>query len=805
MGDVYLAEDTRLGRKVALKMLPASYQYDAERRSRFLKEARTASALRSPNIAAIYDIGEHLGAMFIVMEYVEGELLSRKISREPLPVSEALGIAAQIADALDEAHQINIIHRDVKSSNIIVTDRGLAKVLDFGIAKVIGGAPNESDDSPSLSQKTAEGVVLGTVSYMSPEQARGLEVDSRTDIFSLGVVLYEMITGQRPFEAPTTGDTLVAILHREPRRLSGNVIESAPELQMIIDKALNKDRERRYQSVSQMRGDLRSLKQRIDTSSGLTRPMLRDADDQETLPIESATIELKSADRPHQSPITVHAPSSAEYIVNVARQHKRGLAFSLIVILTAAIGMVYFATHTRTIDSIAVLPLTNMTGNQETEYLSDGLTESIINSLSRLPNLKVMSQASIQRYKSQEIDAQSVAKQLGVAGILTGRVMQRGEDLSVSVELIDARDNNHVWGARFNRKLADLMLVEEDISQEIANNLRVSITGADRRQLIRRDTENSEAYQLYLKGRYYWNKRTEDGLKKGIANFEKAISIDGNYALAYSGLADCYELLGGYGELAPADAMPKAKEAAQMALHINDSLAEAHASLAQILWQYDWNWSEAEQQYKRAIELKPDYPTAHQWYGEYLATMGRFDESIAQMKRASELDPFSLIINTNLGWVQYFARRYDEAIAQYRSALELDPNFLSAHVKLVWAYEQEKMLDKAMTELQWRLNLSGDRQLSDAVAEAYRTSGYVAAQKKILESLKLQVRERYVSAYDIAKYSVAVGDHEQAFEWLERAYRERNGWLVYLNVEPAWDPVRSDRRFDELLRRVGFH
>lgn len=746
MGEVYLAEDTRLGRQVALKFLPASYQYDEERRGRFLKEARAASALRSPNIAAIYDIGEHDGAMFIAMEYVEGDVLSQRIDRQTLPTSDVIDFAIQIADALDEAHTVGIIHRDIKSSNLIVNERGLVKMLDFGLVKMIPGGPSRdsSDPTVALGGQTSFGVVLGTVSYMSPEQALGREIDQRTDIFSHGVVIYEMLTGRLPFEGASPTEIIDSIIHKEPIAIARFNYDVPAELERIVRKCMEKDRERRYHSAREVSIDLRNLRRDSSTAA-----------------------------------ITGGSPTRKQQSTRRARSRKA-------------------------IDSLAILPLTNAGGDPDTEYLSDGITESIINSLSQLPNLRVMARSTVFRYKGKDVDPQIVGQALGVRAVLTGRVHQRGDLLIIKAELVDAEDGSHLWGEQYNRKISDVFTIEEEISREISDTLRLKLSGAEKKRLRKRYTENTEAYQFYLKGRFYWNKRTEEGLKKGIAYFQRAIESDPIYALAYSGLADSYNILASYSALAPMDAFPAAKVAAIRALELDNKLAEAHTSLAFVRFGYDWDWAEAERGFKQAIQLNPGYAFAHNFYAVMLAGLARFDEAFAQIKKAYEIDPLSLPINTNLGWLLYLAHRYDESIQQYLKTIELDEGFGLAHRRLAQTYERKQMYSEAAFEFHKAITLSGeDVEWLSAQGHFYAILEETDKANQMLKRLEALAKSRYVPAYLVARIYLGLGDIDRAFELLNKACDERYGFLVYLNVEPLFDGIRSDSRFAELVRRVG--
>ena len=746
MGEVYLAEDTRLGRQVALKFLPASYQYDSERRGRFLKEARAASALRSPNIAAIYDIGEHDGAMFIAMEYVEGEVLSQRIDRRTLATRDVVDIAIQVADALDEAHALGIIHRDVKSSNLIVTERGLVKMLDFGLAKMIQptSSIDSADPTVAVGGQTAVGVVLGTISYMSPEQALGRDLDQRSDIFSLGVVIYEMLTGRLPFEGASATEIVDCIIHKEPIAIAQYNYDVPPELERIVRKCMEKDRDRRYNSCRELAVDLRNL-QRDAGSSAAT----------------SAIVSRKTQ--------------------STRRARSR-----------------------KTIDSLAILPLINAGDDPDTEYLSDGITESIINNLSQLPRLRVMASSSVFRYKGKEVVPQIVGQQLGVRGLLTGRVLQRADLLIIKAELVDAEDGTQLWGEQYSRKLSDIFTIQEEISTEISNNLRLRLSGAEKKQLTKRHTENTEAYQRYLKGRFYWNKRTLEGLEKGIEYFQKAIDSDPGYALAYAGLADSYNILVSYSALSPHDAFPKAKAAATRALEIDPRLAEAHTSLAFVKFGYDWDWSGAERAFKQAIRLNPGYPYAHNFYAVLLAALGRFDDALTHIRNAQELDPLSLPINTNLGWLLYLARRYEEAIEQYLKTIDLDEGFPLAHRRLAQIYEITLRYSEADAEYQKALALSGeDIELITARGHFYAVVGETSKAREVLNELEGLAKSRYVPSYLVARIYLGLGDIDRLFELLYKALDERYGYLAYLDVEPMFDPIRTDPRYEALVLSVG--
>jgi serine/threonine-protein kinase len=754
MGEVYLAEDIRLGREVALKFLPASYQYDPDRRTKFMAEARATSALRSPHIAAIYDIGEHEDSIFIVMEYVEGELLSVKLERGPVALRESIDIAKQIADALSEAHELGIVHCDIKSSNLIINDRGLVKILDFGIARITEAPPHSSGDkTKKLGQQTAYGAVLGTVSYMSPEQAIGRAVDHRSDIFSLGVVLFEMLTARLPFEGETAVEVIDKIIHDEPLAVARLNYSVPPELERIVRKCLEKERDRRYQSTRELLIDLNNLQRDSDSESRTSYGLNRHTQ-------------------------TVRRPRSR-----------------------------------RSIDSLAILPLINMSGDTDAEYLSDGITETLINNLSKLPKLRVMARSTVFRYKGQATqrlqnvstpDPIQVGLDLGVRAVFIGRVFQRDDALVIKAELVDASDGSHLWGGQFTREMKDIFAIEEEISQEITERLRLKLTGAQKKQLAQRYTENTEAYQLYLKGRYHWNKRTQEGITKGVEFFDKAIALDPNYALAYAGLADCYNLLASYSTMSPRTAFLRAKATAMRALKLDPNLAEANASLAHIRFWYEWDWLGAERDFKKSLELNPSYGTAHLWYALYLIAMERVDEAIAEVKLAQELDPLSLVINLNVSRVLYFARAYDQAAEHCLKTLDMYPGFFLAHRRLGQIYERKQMYEEALAEFEKALTREA------ANSETISVKGYTLASagrtneaERALEELKELSKQIYVSPYSLSRVLFGLGRYDEAFEYLEKTYQERHGILVYLKVEPLFDDLRSDPRLISLLERLN--
>ena len=726
MGEIYLAHDTRLGRKVVLKALPTAFTKDSERVRRFQLEARAASSLNHPNIITIYEIGQLDQLHYIATEFIDGETLRQRMANAELTIAEAVEIATNVATALLAAHDAGIVHRDVKPENIMLRADKVVKVLDFGLAKLTESKPMISEASTLF--QTQQGIIIGTAPYMSPEQARGFAVDPRTDIWSLGAVLYEMVAGHPPFEGPTSSDVIAAILTREPVPLVRNRPEVPTELEWIIKKALRKDREERYQTAREFLADLRTL-----------------------------------GERPKQSRIGI--------------------------------------------DSLAILPLVQNSPDQSMEYLSDGISESMINALSQLPDLRVMAWSTVSQYKDKQIDPRQVGRELDVRAVLTGRVIQSADNMIVKVEMVDTSDGSRLWGGGCSCKPSEILDIETQIQCEISEKLLHRLTTEERKQLARRPTDNVEAYHAYLKGRYCWNKRTDEDVKKAIDYFKKAIDADPTYALAYVGLADSYLLLGSFGiaTLAPKDAFPKAREAVARALKIDDTLAEAHASLGYCLANYDWNWSAAQREFKRALELRPGYATAHHWYGLlYLAAMGRLDEAISELQQALELDSLSLPIGSNIGLLLYLARRYEEALDHFRSHLEMDRNFVYTHWEMALAYEQRGRYDEAIAAFQRAIALSGTSVLPRTLlARTYALSGRKSEATALLNELTELSTQTYVSPYRIAAVYSALLDKDSAFKWLGYAYEGRDGWLIWLAVDPVFDSLRPDKRFADLLNRIG--
>ncbi|HXI90433.1 MAG TPA: protein kinase [Blastocatellia bacterium] len=812
MGEVYLAQDTKLDRKVALKILPADVASGNDRMDRFVREAKSAAALNHPHIAHIHEIGEHEGTHFIVMEFVDGVTLRETIHREGTELNKLLRLLQQVAEGLSKAHAAGIVHRDLKPDNIMITRDGFAKVLDFGLAKLVETGPglDQSEDSnvPTevMKQHSAPGVVMGTVGYMSPEQAQGKsqDIDQRSDIFSFGCILFEAVTGQRAFAGQDAIDTLNKVI-REPVPPISDFRPNAPNhLQRIVRRCMAKDREDRYQTIKDVAIELRELRRELEASGvDTTAPPARS----ETT-TDPGTGARSGGGNTGSANGAITAPvSSAEYIVSEIRRHKFAATIAAFLLIAAAIGAGFYV-HARNtevaIESIAVLPFENQSNNPEIDYISDGLTESINNSLTRLPNLKVIPRSVAFHYKDKVIDPQKAGGELHVNAVVTGRVVQRGDNLTISVELDDIRYGKQLWGEQYNRKLADLLAVQSDIAREVSQRLRSQFSGEDQQKLKRGSTENSEAYQLYLKGNYYTSKFTNDGFSKGIDYFNQAIGIDPNYALAYSGLAFNYNNAGDW-MTPPREAGPKAKEAAKRALAIDDTLADAHLSLATTAHWYEWDWAIAEREFKRAIELNPNDPRPHGYYSWYLVLMGRTDQALAEAKRGQQLDPVSPEANLFVGSILVFTRQPDTAIEQLRNGIELDATYWYAHDFLGRAYEQKERFPEAIAEFQRAVEFEKDNAENwSNLAHAYAVSGRRAEAKKIIDQLKDTSAHSYVAPYNLAVIYAGLGDKDQAFDWLDRAYADRSGFLAfYFKTDAHMDSLRSDPRFDELMRRIG--
>jgi serine/threonine protein kinase/Tfp pilus assembly protein PilF len=794
MGEVYLAHDMRLNRRVALKVLPAEVVNNRNRLQRFEQEAQAASALNHPNIITIHEIAVEGDTHFIATEFIEGETLRRRLQTSRVSLDETLNITIQIAAALDAAHRSGIVHRDIKPENIMVREDGLVKVLDFGLAKSTENKPADVDtEAATRAQVTTQaGMILGTAAYMSPEQARGKTVDARSDIWSSGVVLYEMLTGHLPFLGETVSDTIAAILKSEPPVLDEHI---PGELQRIVRKTLQKHADERYQTVKDLQIDLKNLKNDLEFALALERTARTSTNAQTKTGVEATRN-------------TAHRVSSFEYASGEIKKHKVGLAVGLAILLLSGIGFRYWFNSGRhsPIESIAVMPFVNENGNADTDYLSDGMTELLISSLSQIPQLNVKASSTVFRYKGKNLDPRQVGTELRVQAVLTGRVVQHGDQLTLGLELVDATTENVIWTEQYNRKQADLVLLQSDIARDVAKKLKAKLSGVDESRVTRRYTDNAEAYEFYLKGRFFGGgKITEEELKKSIHYYQQAIEKDPNYALAYVGMARSYLTLGHvWGFLPPRETFPNGKAALMKALEIDETLGDAHTALADYYFSYEWNWLEAEQEFKRALALNPNDASAHGGYGGYFQAMERFDEAIAERKRCRELDPLSPTATANVGYPYYFAHQYDEAIGYYRKALDLDPAYSWSYLWIGQAQLGKGMYNEAISDINKAISLSeGNVRMKATLGYAYAAAGNRAEAQKIIRELKEQSKQKYVSPYFVAGIYSGLGDKDQAFAWLEQAYQERHPYLTLLKVEPVFDNLRSDPRFAELLRKVG--
>ncbi len=722
MGVVYKAQDTKLDRIVALKFLPRHLLCDDEAKTRFVHEAKAASALDHPNIATIYEIDQVEAECFISMAYVEGKSIKELIKEKTFSIQEVLDISIQIAEGLNAAHKKAIVHRDIKSDNIMLTDEGLVKIMDFGLAKLKG-----------VSRVTKAGTTVGTVSYMSPEQARGKDVDHRTDIWSLGVILYEMLTRQLPFKGDYEQAVLYSILNEEPKLITDLRPDLPGELEQIMNKALSKSLDSRYHKGQDMLIDLRRVRSKLEGAK-------------------------------QQPPVKELQPS------------------------------------------IAVLPFVDMSPQKDQEYFCDGMAEELINALTKIEKLQVASRTSAFQFKGEAHDIHEIGKKLKVQTVLEGSVRKARNRLRITAQLVNVADGYHLWSEKYDRDMEDTFAIQDEISLAIVDKLKVKLLGAEKENLVKRYTDDIEAYNLYLRGRYFWSKRTEQGLKQGIEYFKKAIKKDTHYALAYAGLADSYCLLCSYHILSPGESIPRAETAAKRAMEIDDSLAEAFEALAHVRILCDWTWSESEQEFKRAILLNPNFATARQRYSLLLTVMGQLDEAMVQIKEAQELDPLSLIINTDVALIFYIARQYDKAIEQSRSVIDMDPNFGVAHFVLGLAYEQKKRYKEAIQELQQGISTSGGiTVMTGALGHTYALSGNTDEALTVLNELKELSKRRFVSPYSIATIYIGLGEIDQAFEWLQKASELRSVWLIHLHlkVDPRLDTLRRDGRFIGLLKKMG--
>ena len=756
MGEVFLAQDTSLDRKVALKFLPEQWRHDPTARKRFLREAKSAAALDHPYICKVYETAEVDDTSFIAMEYVPGQTLMERLSEGPLALSEALQTAVEVAEALEEAHGAGIVHRDLKPSNIMLRPEGHVKVMDFGLAK--GSTEGEDDQEQTVTQLTQSGATVGTPAYMSPEQLRGQPLDARSDIFSFGVMLYEMATGMHPFKRDTQVDTAHAILSQDPPPLTDHT-ERMGSLQPVIEKMVDKEPEQRYQSIQEVRTDLSQV------LSGST---------------------VGKHVRPGR------APSAGALWKTVA---------ALVLIVVAFLGWWFFPGETtpaipERISSIAVLPLDNVSGDPEQAYFAAGMHEALITDLSKIGALKVISRRSVLRYREMDKSIPEIALELGVDAVITGGVLPVGDQVRITAQLIDGKTDESLWAESYNRGLRDVLVLQSEVARAIAGEIKIAVTAEEEARLAEAQQVDPEVHDLYLKGRYHWN---DDEFEKSVEYFQEALRIDPDFALAHASLADTYIVWAHQG-MAPKRAYPQAQSAALKALGIDDSLAQAHVALADAKYHYDWDWEGAEEGFQRAFDLNPSYATGHWWYSGLLAALGRFEEAITEIKLAQTLEPLSIRLHGFAVWVRYLARQHDEAIAAFKTVVDLDPN---ASQGLLGVIYQAKGMHQQAAEVFEKAALKGNVGAKSSLAQAYARGGRKIETLQLLRELEELYRKRYFPAMLLAEGYASLGEKDQAFLWLDKAAEARDAGLIWVNVDARYDPLRSDPRFTDLLRRMG--
>ncbi len=731
MGNVYRALDKKLDEEVAIKLIKPEIASDKKTLERFSNELKIARRISHKNVGRMYEMMEHNGTHFITMEYIPGEDLKRLIRKVGrFSVGKTISVVKQICEGLIEAHSSGIVHRDLKSQNIMVDDEGTAKIMDFGIARFLGAKG-----------LTGEGMIMGTLEYMSPEQVEGKGIDQRSDIYSLGIILYEMVTGRVPFEGDTpfiVGAKQRSETPKNPKKINPQIPD---DLTQLILKCVEKDKEQRYQTVDQILREINAIQEDLATSE-------------------------RESDKP-----------------------KRDTEKTVL---------------TKWKNSIAVLPFTDLSPQKDQEYFCDGIAEEIISSLTKIKELRVVARTSAFSFKGRDVDVRDIGKKLNVESILEGSVRKAGNRLRINAQLIHVEDDYHIWSERYDRELDDVFAIQDEITQAIVKTLKVKLFGEEKELLVKRHTDNPEAHSLYLKGRYFWNKRTEDDLNIAIGYFKKAIEQDPEFAVAFVGLADSYNLLPWYSSIPLKDIHPKAKAAVEKALELDETLAEAHASLALFKWIYDWDWKTAEEEFKKAIALNPGYASAYHWYFEYLATMEKLDEAIAIIKKAQKYDPLSLIINSALGWGYYFIRQYDRAIEQAKKTLEMNPNFFWALYVLGISYLKNSNSGEAIKIFQKTSKISRDHPLfMSHLGVAFAWGRKTDKARDLVKELEKRVEKKNACSYFVALIYMALDNKEKAFEWLEKAYKDRDFWLLFIKVDPLFDSLRSDARFAALLKKLG--
>ena len=797
MGVVYLAEDTELERRVALKVLPPDVG-DEDRIRRFVREAKAASGLNHPNILTVYEIGTYEDSRFIATEYIEGDTLRQRILREPPSLEDATGIATQIAAALSAAHDAGIVHRDIKPENVMIRGDGIVKVLDFGLAKLIEKQPAaDSEDATLAYGKTLPGMLMGTVTYMSPEQARGRDVDTRTDIWSLGVLIYEMVEGHNPFEGETPSDVIAAILKTDPAA----PVRAPYELSRIMRKTLEKRPDERYQTIKDLLLDLRNFARQVQFESEAARVNLSGSGRVDSL--RGASGSRVSWGPGRETHGGVAATVDTQTSLARPRPSRMLLGVAGLVLLAIAAGAAYFAfapASTRSIRSLAILPFTNVGGDPNTEYLSDGLSEALINRLAQLPQLKVISRSSSFKYRDAA-DPKQVASELGVEAVVVGRVASRGGNLQISIEMIDTADNTQIWGESFIRRPDDIQAVQEEVAQAVSQKLQLRLSGDQGRQIAKEVTTNARAYDLYLNGVYYSRKRGTENIKRSLEYQQQAIALDPNFAHAYVELANAYTVLAGSEVMGPEEAKSQARAAVERALQLDDSLSEAHLALARIE-NDELNWRAAEISFRRAIELNTNSAAAHNLYAFFLSRSERHDEALAEIHRAQELDPLSVGLKSTEASMYYLARRYDDAIRLLSDAVARGPDDTFAHAYLGLSYHGRGEYDKALAEFDEVNRIQGETtSILIYIGRTHLAAGRRDQAAAILR--QLETTDKYVSPGELATLQASLGEREKAFASLDRAQAEKDLQLQFLKVDPGYDSIRDDPRFAALLARIG--
>ncbi len=798
MGEVYLAKDQKLDRLVAIKILNEDFGRHESNVQRFIQEAKAASSLNHPNILVIHEINVGGDANYIVSEFVEGKTLREVMRTSSLKPSEMLDIAIQISGALATAHDANIIHRDIKPENVIVRPDDYVKILDFGLAKLIQQNAVGLEDATVNQNETAKGLIMGTVNYMSPEQAKGEKVDQRTDIFSLGVVVYELIAGRTPFQGNSMSETFANLINAEPQPLSRYALNVQEELQRIVSKTLRKKRDERYQTIKDLHSDLKTLRENLEFDERLERSQ-SPGDKNATASLPATTDEVND-----------HTGETRSTPTTQAKRVKSISALVLVALVIAAISGGYYLLSVRNAGSegkrsLAVLPFVNSTQDSNAEYLSDGISESIINNLSQVASLRVMPRNSSFRFKKDQTDAKNIALQLGVETLVTGDIKQLGDKLVINVRLIDAKDESQIWGNQYVRTPTDILAAQSEIAQAVVQNLRLKLTNSEEQLLNKRSTENAEAWQLYQRGRFHVFKLTPPEVEIGISYFQQAIEIDPNYALAYAGLSDAYRSLAIGSEMPPVENLAKSKIAGERSIEIDDSLAEGHTGLGMTIFWGEWDWAGAETQFKRALELNPNNAGAHLFYAHLLSSTGRHAEALAEVKLSRELDPLFPFSGALEGQFLFHAGRTDEALARLKKTLELAPAFWMPHLFASNVYIEKGMYPEAMAEARKSTELSPS-QTNSIVNESFIQSklGRRNEAQALLDKLLKLSAERFVPPCHVPQAYNGLGETEKALDWLERAFEQHDPKMVFLKVDPKWNNLRSEPRFIDLMKRMKF-